>query len=152
MEVICFTDGACPSNGRGSKCSGYGVYFPNSEYPNISMRCPPPHTNNRAELSGFLHVLRLALSIDETTRFKAYCDSEYVVKIYNNYMFNWARSGWTVKKANLDLVREIYEHKLALRDRVEIIHCRAHTKSKDFISLGNKEADLLAVSSCNGRS
>jgi ribonuclease HI len=131
--IICFADGCCPRNGRDPLQSGYGVYFPNGEYPNASVACSAPHTNNKAELQAIIHVLNLAKDTDK--HFIVYSDSLYCVKAYNRETHN---------TKNKDLIDTLYELSSVCCGRVEVKWCKSHQTGDSSLESGNRMADYLA--------
>ena len=70
-----------------------------------------------------------------------YSDSAYVVNLYNDWMFKWARADWTRSKGarveNLDLVKELYD--LSFLCSCEVLKIKGHDGVLD-----NELCDALA--------
>lgn len=146
-----FTDGSLVRFGSLIHC-GYGIYFPNGEYKCISRRYEhEPITNNRAELYAILKSIILCNKVSEerkknyetiVEKINIYSDSEYSVKIFNEWLKKWKVS----KKdyLNKDLIDEIDEHIKNAPFEINFIHVNAHTGKKDYLSKSNDRADELA--------
>lgn len=146
-----YTDGACPSNGRGASVAGVGVAFPDHPDLNVSEALRDRPTNNRAELSAILRALEVADERIDPARRRAvrvHTDSMLCVNTFTKWLAGWKRNGW--RKAdgapvmNADLVRAVDE-RVRGRARVEFVHVRAHTGRADRDSRFNALADELAV-------
>ena len=146
-----FTDGACSNNGRENAKAGIGIYFKENDPRNISQRIVGKQTNNMAELWAVIkafEILRRDIS-DSNNIINIYTDSEYVIKCANSYgekceQINWKKRNGVIP--NVELVKKVYElNKTNIN--VSIKWVRAHTNNKDYLSEGNKGADLLAVKS-----
>jgi len=147
-EINVYTDGSYMKKRKDIYC-GYGIYFPNNEYKNISRKFThEPITNNRAELYAILKTIILTNKInnkrkeDKVKILNIYSDSEYSVKIFNEWLKNWKKN----KKnyLNKDLVDEIDDHMNNANFKINLIHIYAHTGGKDKHSKCNDVADLLA--------
>ena len=141
-----YTDGSCISNGKINAKGGIGVYFGKNDPRNISMKLVNKPTNNKAELTA----IKMALEVLQNSKNKIYLytDSNYSIKIFTNYIKNWKKNGWkTWKKqpvSNKDLIIEI--DNLLLNMDVNFVHIASHTGLKDKHSIGNENADKLALS------
>lgn len=149
-HVIC-TDGACQGNGRPNALAGVGVYFGPDDERNVSKPLRgPDQTNNRAELTAFLHALQCACANaknNQTT--EIITDSVYCKRGYSEWIFNWAARDWTKSDGqpvkNRDLWEQVWTlkellHTMSQTSSVQITWVRGHTKHK-----GNEAADRLAV-------
>ena len=145
-----YTDGSYIKKNNKIFC-GYGIYFPNNEYKSISRKFThEPITNNRAELYAILKTLVLCNIINskrikenqEIKEVNIYSDSEYSVKIFNNWLSNWKK----IKKKylNQDIIDEIDNLIQISEYKINFIHVRAHTGRKDCHSIANDIADELA--------
>lgn len=67
-------------------------------------------TNNRMEMKAAIAAIKYAN--EHGFALSVYCDSAYVVNLYNDWMLQWQRANWTRKNGkpieNLDLVKEMY--------------------------------------------
>lgn len=136
-----FTDGSL----RDGKC-GYGIYFPNGEYKNISKKfILEPITNNRAELYAIYVSMKICRKLEkegnEYDEICIYSDSEYSVNTINKWYDMWKKNGKKYK--NGDIIDKIMK-KIEKMQNVKVIFVRAHTGKKDFYSISNDKADELA--------
>ena len=150
VEVIVFTDGSCKNNGKTTATAGVGIHFPSNlfGFKDSSTPCVVQKgtvTNNIAELTAIKEALYMINdkikdgNPQKITNIKLYSDSEYSIKILtrtNKY------------QSHRVLIESIFHIQSILKDNnvnIEYIHVKAHTGANDFASLGNKQADLLAV-------
>lgn len=98
-------------------------------------------TNNRMEMKALIKALEWARS-ENLFAVPVYSDSAYVVNLYTDWMFKWARVGWTRSKGarveNLDLVKELYD--LSFLCSCDVIKVKGH----DGV-FGNELCDALAT-------
>jgi len=151
MNIIVFTDGACSNNGKHNAKAGYGIYYPNNEFPNVSepfTLCPI--TNQRAEL----YAIFVALSEITKQPFKSivvYTDSTYSIDCTTKWIAGWKRNGWlTAQKKpvkNVDIIKPICD--MIDKGGITFVHVRSHTGKDTFEAKGNERADELAVASIN---
>jgi ribonuclease HI len=147
MEINIWTDGACPSNGKG-KLGGIGVYSPDFlsvSIPYHSVRNGKP-TNQTCELQAILEALKIIKTI-EGNYFKIHSDSEYSINCITKWVNGWVKNGWLTKNKkpvkNKEIISEITELLTELRHSskmVIILYCKGHTGLKD----SNYFADKLA--------
>jgi ribonuclease HI len=100
-----YTDGSLVRKGKDVYC-GYGIFFPNGEYKQISRKFThEPITNNRAELYAILktiiicniiNIKRMQKNEQSVNIVNIYSDSEYSVKTFNEWLPNWIK-----KKKNI---------------------------------------------------
>ena len=155
--IDAYTDGACPSNGRGASVAGAGVAFPDHPELNVSetIREGKP-TNNRAELLAILRAIEVADErIDPRGRrtLRVFTDSMLCVNTFTKWVAGWKRNGWLKRDGkpvlNAELIRAIDAR--MVRRRVEFKHVRAHTGRQDRDSRFNAMADELAVAATSRR-
>ena len=99
----------------------------------------PDTTNNRMELTALIAGFDLIPPGEAVT---VYSDSNYCVKLINEWAVGWARNGWRRKAGpvkNLDLVQALYERAQA-RPEVRLQWIKAHDGSR-----WNEYADALSV-------
>lgn len=160
-EIKIFTDG---SYVKSIHACGYGVLFPNKEYPNISKSFTiEPKTNQRAELYAIYKGIKTVYKgnknnqVDEVNGVRnkvnitIYTDSEYSIKSLTIWIKNWKKNNWKASTGKdvlnqdlivkLDTLIEKYKTKYGL---IKFIHVRSHTGRKDFESINNDLADELA--------
>jgi ribonuclease HI len=104
-------------------------------------------TNNRMEMKAIIHVLKLAAE-DPNYEYDIYSDSAYVVNMCNDWIWKWAKQGWTRSRnkpiENLDLVKEIYNLLINKETEINILKCVGHENI-----LENELADALASGNKN---
>ena len=111
------------------------------------------NSNNVGELVGATHALKHALEYDINSLLIC-CDSEYVVKGFNQYLTNWQRNGWKRRDGESIANPEAWQEAAALRDQlkargtmVKIQWVRGHNESSgEGSAFGNSLADHLATS------
>jgi|UniRef100_A0A6C0JV22 ribonuclease HI len=144
-----YTDGSCINNGLPDAISGYGVYFSENDLRNESKKIEgKKHTNNIAELTGFIRALEiLNEEIIKGTHINVYTDSEYVIKCASNYGEKLERNNWKTSNnkdpPNVELVKKAHNLFKNLFN-VRLIHINSHTNKQDIHSIGNEMADKLA--------
>lgn len=124
MEI--FVDGGCRNNGYvGAMGAAAACISSRSAATYETMRRPipmweyPPPTNQRAELTGLILGLKLALHKNRELLSQPYldvtiyADSRYTTDGMNQWIYKWSRNGWLNSKglpvANLDLFQEAVE-------------------------------------------
>lgn len=139
-NVIIYVDGACSNNGKVNAIGGYGIYFPNKEFNDVSKKFTlNPITNNRAELWAIYEALEI-LGGCEYDNATIYSDSKYSVNCINVWYETWEKNkflGANKKPVdNLDIIDKIMG---IVCDKVKIEYVRREN---------NKEADKLAKDGC----
>lgn len=108
-----YTDGSCRSNGNPDAIGGFGVVAVDEEkglftYAHQEIGT----TNNRQEIKAVLYTL--FNFGDKEFAPTVYCDSAYVVNIFNDWMFRWASNNWKTSTnktpENLDLIQAYYDY------------------------------------------
>ena len=132
-----FTDGSAdPNPGPG----GWGaVYVRDDQIIGEAHGHEPDTTNNRMELTALIAGFDLVPQGEAAT---VYSDSNYCVRMINEWAAGWARNGWRRKAGpvkNLDLVQTLYERAQA-RPELELRWIKAHDGSR-----WNEYADALSV-------
>jgi ribonuclease HI len=150
MEIKVFTDGSCFDNGKSYSTAGYGIYFPNKEFSDVGRPLKyPPYTNQRAELYAIYRALKIILDEPKYTKIKLYTDSNYAIKCLTEWGSNWEKNNWINSKKksveNQDILKPLYKLYNLNKQKIDLIHVNSHTGKKDFYSLGNAEADRLAI-------
>lgn len=146
-----YTDGSLIKKDGKIYC-GYGIYFPNNEYKQISRKFThEPITNNRAELYAILKSIILANIINlerikkkqqQINTVNIYSDSEYAIKTFNVWLPSWKEKNKIYK--NPDIINEIYNHMCIAPFKIILHHVKAHTGLNDIHSVSNNFADELA--------
>ena len=155
-DYYVYTDGACKRNGEIGAVAGYGIYFSQHSERNISEKITEDNiaqTNNAAELSALIRVYEIIepdllngknVTIVTDSTYSIQCATTYGLKCLNN---NWIGTEGA-KIPNLELVKQafkIYSQTPLVDTHVRLRHVMAHTKGTDAHSIGNREADKLAV-------
>ena len=144
-----FTDGSRILKNK-NYYGGYGIYFGNFDERNIGeIYNDGEITNNRAELYAILKSLEiLKKNIDKKEKINIFTDSEYSLKSVTEWYKNWEKNNWKDNdgndRKNIDYIKPISDI-IKKNKNVNLHHVKSHTNNKDFISLGNHEADKLAV-------
>ena len=144
---VIYTDGACSHNGAKFAKAGIGVHFsPNNKIKleDISSRLHVDKpTNNKAELTAIKEALELCEKKNIKEKIIVFTDSDYSIKAITLWYPNWIKSGDIEKKKNVDILQKI--EPLYNKMNIKFQHIRAHTGLQDEHSIGNANADRLAV-------
>lgn len=146
-----FTDGSCiqKTKNKKNRPAGYACVFP--EYPQMNYAAKlqgVEKTNNRAEYTACIAALKIAEKIDPQFVKVVYVftDSELMINSLTKWLPGWKAKGW--KKAdgapvkNVDLLKLLDD--LLKRRTVVFRHVKAHTGKKDWASIHNDMADVMA--------
>lgn len=151
-KLIIFTDGSSLHNGKNNCCAGYGVYFPNSEFPNVSEKVLGKQSNNSAELGAINKCLDIIKDI-KNKNIIIYSDSMYSIKALTIWYKKWEKDNWEIKKdvkrPNYEIIQLILkqiEH-IKVNNTLEFKHIKSHTGNDDFFSKCNDIVDQLAKQS-----
>lgn len=153
IKLEYWVDGACSGNpGPG----GFGIvqittaYFPDETFKMLTYayrEFENDTTNNRMEMKAVIHALKM-IAGDPNYEYDIYSDSAYVVNMCNDWIWKWAKQGWTRSRnkpiENLDLVKEIYNLLINKETKINIIKCVGHENI-----LENELADALASGNKN---
>jgi len=147
--IIAFTDGSCINNGKKNPQAGIGVFFPNSEYQNISEKYTnPPITNQRAELYAILKCLQ-AINMNNHSHITITTDSLYSIKCLTVWIHTWIANDWKSAKRvpvkNKDIIQPIYDILTSNPNKITFKHVQSHTNNGTFESEANNAADKLAT-------
>lgn len=149
-SLTIFTDGSCTGNGRKNSLAGIGVWYGKDDPRNISeplTESPDGKrpTNNTAELTALIRAFQ---SITDDQHYTVYSDSRYSIDCVEKWYGGWAKKGWKTSTGkpvkNKQLIESLHDERVK-RPNVRLIHVKAHTDGTDPISIGNREADKLAV-------
>lgn len=146
-----FTDGSCIQSGikKKERPAGFACVFP--EYPTHNFAAKlegDEKTNNRAEYTACIYALKICEKIDPTfTKIVyVYTDSELMINSLTKWLPGWKIKNW--KKAdgapvkNVDLLKIL---DVLIKKRIVVFkHVKAHTGKKDWMSINNDLADILA--------
>lgn len=151
-NLIIYTDGSCINNGRSNASGGIGVYFGKNDPKNISEKFTDQPTNQRAELYAVIKALDIIFDHPEYNNklinITIYTDSDYTIKCITKWIHSWLQNDW--KTSNGDIVKNkkyiecLYKLTKQFKN-VDFKHIRSHTGKLDIHSIGNQEADRLAV-------
>lgn len=146
-----YTDGSLVKKDKQIYC-GYGIYFLNNEYKQISRKFThEPITNNRAELyailksiviSNIINLKRIKNNQEQIKLINIYSDSEYSVKTFNEWLPKWKKA--KKKYKNSDIINTIENHIELAPFKVILKHIHAHTNKTDIHSISNDIVDNLA--------
>ena len=93
--VQAWTDGSEQKGLDGRAYAGYGVWFGPGHVLNVSEKLMGVlQTNNRAEMTAVLHVLRI---VPKWAALQVCTDSQLVVDAILYWMEGWERRGWKTK-------------------------------------------------------
>jgi len=158
MSIFC--DGACSGNGRKGAVGGWGWAYwsgPVRGTPEVAaadrLDVPSglPATNQRAELTALLKVLRW-LSANAVTSVNIYTDSMYTINCTSTWGPAWKKAGWKRKTGepllNLDLIVPLVE---LWRPAWVLHHVRGHQTNASPEAYGNNWVDQAAVAGAEGR-
>ena len=148
-EIKVFTDGSFMKTKMGELC-GYGINFPNKEYPNVGRPFKHmPMTNQRAELYAIYKAIKTIIESGSKSKIMIYTDSEYSIKSLTEWAPNWEKNNWknSQKKdvMNQDIIKPIYNYLKKRPGRINFKHVRSHTGKLDWESINNESADQLAT-------
>lgn len=110
--------------------------------------------NQRVELYAIHEALAYLerISLNSTTYdIIIHSDSEYSIKSLTVWSLNWVRNQWMTSNKKPVKHRDLIEPSLRMikdlkrHNSLVFNHVRSHTNKKDFIHLGNSEADALAT-------
>ena len=149
--IYMYTDGSCIHNGKKNAYGGIGVYFGENDTRNISLPFNNKPTNQRAELYAVIKGLKTIQADLHAKTVYVYTDSDYLIKCMTNYVKTWVKNDWHKKDgtiiANKEYICELYN--LIKNNNVIFKHIASHTGKTDIHSIGNENADRLAVSGAN---
>jgi ribonuclease HI len=116
---------------------------------------PPglPATNQRAELTALLKVLRwLAAATPPVTSIDIYTDSMYTINCTSTWGPAWKKAGWKRKTGepllNLDLIVPLVD---LWRPGWRLHHVRGHQTNSSPQAYGNNWVDQAAVAGAEGK-
>ncbi len=150
-----FSDGSAINNGRRNCVAAYAVYCGENDPNNIAMRVTKSASNQRAELSGVHHALKIVqseIAKGSNCMYVIITDSMYAIQCLTLWGKKWEKNKW--KKVNgseikhLDIIAPSLNF---LSDRCELQHVNSHrpppndvTSHEFLIWYGNMQADKMA--------
>jgi ribonuclease HI len=153
-----YTDGSSINNGKMNARAGVGVWFEKDDSRNLSEPLLGPlQTNNRAELTAILRAMEILFknkeNLDEDIVIVS--DSKYSINATTVWIHNWKKNAWksASKKPvkNKDIIQQI-DCLMQLFKKLRFQYTKAHTTKMDRDSIGNRNADRLAVLGASTRS
>lgn len=147
MIVEIWTDGACRNQQYPHlRQGGWGtmLYCPDLNMVKFFHGRSKEATNNEMELYSILVALQNLKS--SQFQIKIFSDSQYAVGICSTWMHQWKAKNWRVNKANLDLVKQIYDEWMKF-PFIEINHVDGHVGI-----YGNEIVDRLCNLAIDGHS
>lgn len=130
-RIEIYTDGACIGNGKKDNIGGWSFVVVDGESL-IHEECNVEFntTNNRQEITAVLNSLKYCHE-NNFSDFVIYCDSQYVVNGFNDWMHKWFLKKWVrgyppVLIPNSDLWKEMYLYRFKF-DSVNLIWVRGHS-------------------------
>ncbi|GAA93589.1 uncharacterized protein L969DRAFT_95765 [Mixia osmundae IAM 14324] len=145
QRKVVYTDGSCLSNGQARARAGYGVHWPDKDYPDLFEALEgEAQTNQRAELTAILSaVLQDLPHASPGDVLEIFTDSRYAINCLTVWAHNWERNNWkssTGKEVqNRDLVESTREVMSSYPGKIVLRHVKGHADSQP-----NNEADRLA--------
>lgn len=108
-EVKVYIDGSTFNNGKSNRRGGFGVFYSDNNPKNVSRGLPAETvTNNRAELSAFIYVLKH----NKKKKLLVITDSIYNFNCFNGVK-QWKNNGWKLSSGkpatNVDLLKKLYK-------------------------------------------
>ena len=150
-SIDIFTDGSTCGNGKQNATGGYGVYFVDGRFDDISEPFKIGKvTNQRAELYAIYMGIKTIVNSDhKINKINIYSDSKYSIQCLTTWIKTWKKNNWqtankkTVK--NQDIIKPIDKLITEFKGKIVFEHVKAHTGGEDYKSRGNEKADRLAV-------
>jgi ribonuclease HI len=148
-----YTDGSCINSGKPNVKGGIGVFFPNSEYRNVSEAYDMktyihPPTTRRCELVAIHQALIIHSIFFPGLRCQIFTDSHYAIMCLVSYIHVWENNGWkkTNKQPvlNKDLLVPLNQIYKQNKSAVNIIYVKANPNNWTKHSLNNNVVDALA--------
>lgn len=137
---VVFVDGSCIGNGSENARASYAFFFSNgplSHYLNgdkVGRLNGLKDTNNRGELLAFIKTLEYILDNDyyTTREIIIVSDSNYCVRIMNEWLDGWIKRDVVWSKENSDMLNLLAEYRRKLKERgfqISSIHMNSHKKA-----------------------
>lgn len=110
----------------------------------------PAGTNNLAEMTAFIVMMKLAIEL-KVTHLKAFTDSNYVVLNFTDHLTKWKTRDWKradgspiAHRVEWELIDSLHKELTALGCKVETVWVKGH--ADDY---GNEMADFYSVVGSN---
>ena len=145
-----YTDGSLIKKNEQIK-TGYGIYFPNKEYNNISGKLLV-NDIHYAEMFAIKQAMKImSKDIDKYDKISFYTDSYHCIKKINKwydcYKNNKIEDMITKKNKdikNKEMLLEIFKLIKNKVDKFNFIHIKSHSGKKDDYCMNNRIVDKLA--------
>ena len=139
MRIIAYTDGsACVGY---PKLGGFGVYI---KTPTNNIKIRKGYCNTKTGRMELMAAITCMRSIqNKNLELIIRSDNQYVCNTVNEWIENWHNTGY-FNKANVDLLKQLYEEINKFKKRPKLIHIKGHQNITDGHTLGNNIADSLA--------
>ena len=143
-----YTDGSCINNGYKNAKAGIGIYFGKKDPRNMSESFTNKPTNQRAELYAIFKAITLLTPNEiKYKQIIIYTDSQYSIHCVTKWYTTWKKNQWKTKNKknvkNKKLIQQLYN--VINKYNIHLKHIRSHTNKKDIHSIGNQNADKLAI-------
>ena len=120
MIVDIFVDGSSINNGKRNCKAGYGIFFPQAEYLNVSQKLDEKEikvSNNVAEMMACIRAIEISRdTFHDLRQIRIISDSEYTINCVTKWCEKWKKDNWVKydKKPikNLDLIKKLYDYYL----------------------------------------
>lgn len=157
MIIDVFVDGSSINNGMPNCRAGYGAYFPNAEYLNISEKIDETKekvSNNVGELLACIKAIeKIQENLPDCRCIIIYTDSKLTIDSITEWCSGWEKNNWVKKDKkpvkNVELVKKLYTYYKT--NNIRFNHVRSHQSEPPnkcshnyYLWYGNKMADLLA--------
>lgn len=152
-----FSDGNCKQNGKKNARGAFSVYCENNHLFNTTTEIKDEPTNNKAELSGILHIFKtLYIHINHIPKNEIIIctDSLYSIKCVTEWSHSWIQNNWKKKDGhpvkNKELIAKIlkyYNFLIKHGYKIDFKHIKSHQPEPKqdsldyFYWLGNKRVD-----------
>ena len=132
MIIDVFVDGSSINNGKKNCRAGYGAYFPQAEYLNISAKLDETSekvSNNVGEIMACIkYIEKVQENIPDFRQIIIYSDSEYTINCITKWCSGWEKNNLVKKDKkpvkNLELIKKLYKYYCT--NNIQFIHVRSH--------------------------
>ncbi|XP_060134170.1 protein NYNRIN-like [Zootoca vivipara] len=139
-DMTIFTDGSSKTI-AGVRRTGYAVVTHEQ-----ILEAAPICSKYSAQAAELIALIR-ACEIGEGKRINIYTDSKYCFGLLHATGTLWKQRGFLTAAgtqiSHAALVKRLMDS-IHLPKAISVIHCKAHTKGTDFVSVGNRKADATA--------
>uniref|UniRef100_UPI0010A0C0C6 uncharacterized protein LOC114590397 n=1 Tax=Podarcis muralis TaxID=64176 RepID=UPI0010A0C0C6 len=139
-DLVLYTDGSSKVVG-GERKSGYAVVTDDG-----TLEARPVNARYSAQAAELIALIR-ACELGAGQKITIYTDSKYCFGLVHATGQIWLQRGFLTTAgtqiAHAPLVQRLMDS-IHLPEAIAVVHCKAHTKGKDLISIGNRCADRAA--------